>query len=207
MNVRSKSPNSKLILKRFLLVGIAGITAVWAFRRAREPTVNQSSSSVELQPAKFSPQFYWLEIVGDRVKLTPKTISATATSPEDALKEAFNKLLKQSPNLELTTTIPQQTQLLDLHITDNDIYIDLSQEFTQGGGSSSMIYRVAQVLYTATSINPQASVFLSIKGQPLNEVYPLGGEGLLLEYPLTRQKFTRDFLFDLNSYLQPFSVE
>lgn len=64
MNVRSKPPNSKLIRKRFsiLLVGIAGITAVWAFKRAIEPTVNQSSSIVELQPAKFSPQLYWLEI-------------------------------------------------------------------------------------------------------------------------------------------------
>ena len=203
MKVRSKSPNSKLILKRFslLLVGIAATTAAWAFKRAIFPTVNQSSSIVELQPAKFSPQIYWLEIVDNRIKLTPKTIPTTASSPEAALKKAFHQLLEQSPNLERTTTIPQQTRLLDLHIIDNDIYIDLSQEFTQGGGSSSMIYRVAQVLYTATSINPQATVLLSIEGQPLNEDYPLGGEGLLLEYPLTRQKFTKDFLFDLHSYL------
>ena len=142
-----------------------------------------------------------IKVYGERIKLTLRTISTTATSSELALKAAFNKLLKQSSNLELTTTIPQQTRLLDLRINDNNIYIDLSQEFNQGGGSSSMIYRVAQVLYTATSINPQASVFLSIEGQPLNENYPLGGEGLLLEYPLTRQKFTMDFLFDLYSYL------
>jgi spore germination protein GerM len=57
-----------------------------------------------------------------------------------------------------------------------------------------MIYRVAQILYTATSINPQAPVFLSIAGKPLNDNYPLGGEGLTLEYPLTRQQFNQDFL-------------
>lgn len=58
-----------------------------------------------------------------------------------------------------------------------------------------MIYRVAQVLYTAaSSLNPQAPVFLSIEGKPLNNDYPLGGEGLILEYPLTRQQFKQDFL-------------
>jgi spore germination protein GerM len=57
-----------------------------------------------------------------------------------------------------------------------------------------MIYRVAQVLYTATSIDPQTPVFLSIEGQPLNDNYPLGGERLTLEYPMTRQQFNREFL-------------
>lgn len=57
-----------------------------------------------------------------------------------------------------------------------------------------MIYRVAQILYTATSIDSQIPVFLSIEGRPLDRNYPLGGEGLLLEYPLTRQQFHQDFL-------------
>jgi spore germination protein GerM len=70
----------------------------------------------------------------------------------------------------------------------------LSHEFGQGGGSSSTIYRVAQVLYTATSMDTQAPVFLSIDGQPLNEKNSLGGEGLILEYPLTRQTFDNNFL-------------
>ncbi len=57
-----------------------------------------------------------------------------------------------------------------------------------------MIYRVAQVLYTATSIDHEALVYLSIEGIPINEKYPLGGEGLLLRYPLTRLQFNQDFL-------------
>ncbi|AFZ38126.1 hypothetical protein Sta7437_4671 (plasmid) [Stanieria cyanosphaera PCC 7437] len=97
MNVRSKSPNSKLILKAFslLLIGIAEITAVWALKRAIFPTVIKSSFIVELQPAKFSPRLYWLEIVDNRIKLTPTTISTTATSSELALKEAFYQLLER----------------------------------------------------------------------------------------------------------------
>ena len=197
MKVRNKSPNAIIpILIGFslLFIGGAQITALWALTRAIFYPVTESSPIVEVQPAKFSPQLYWLEVVDNRIRLTPKTTYPAAISPQITLEEAFNKLFEQSPSFDFTTTIPKQTRLLDLHLTEEGIYVDLSQEFSQGGGSSSMIYRVAQVLYTASSINPKASVFLSIEGQPLNEEYPFGGEGLLLEYPLTRQKFTRDFL-------------
>ena len=196
MKVHNKSPNSIPIIVGFslLLVGAAEITAIWALKQAIFPKVTEPTSIVEVQPAKFNPQLYWLEIVDNRIQLASRTTYTTADIPEIALQEAFAQLLAQSPHAELTTTIPRQTRLLDLRTSEDGIYVDLSQEFSQGGGSSSMIYRVAQVLYTATSIDPQASVFLSIEGKPLDEEYPLGGEGLLLEYPLTRQKFTRDFL-------------
>jgi len=51
-----------------------------------------------------------------------------------------------------------------------------------------MSSRVAQVLYTATSLQPNAKVWIDIEGKPL-EV--LGGEGLLLEQPLTRESFEK----------------
>lgn len=198
MKVRNKSPNSIPILIGFslLLIGVAQITAIWALTRAMFPAVSPSPSVVRVQPAKFSPQLYWLNIVDNRIQLASKAIHTAANSPELALKDAFNQLLAHSPNFELTSTIPRKTHLLNLQVTPDGIYIDLSQEFSQGGGSSSMIYRVAQVLYTATSIDPQADVFLSIEGQPLDENNPLGGEGLLLEYPLTREQFTQDFLVE-----------
>jgi spore germination protein GerM len=49
---------------------------------------------------------------------------------------------------------------------------------------------VGQVLYTATSIDPNAKVWLSVGGKPLDT---LGGEGLLLEQPMTRDRFKQDF--------------
>jgi spore germination protein GerM len=193
--VDNKSPNSISIsiALSLVLVGVAQITALWALTRAIFPDFSQSSSIV-VQPAQFSPQLYWLNIVDNRIKLAAKPLYTAANSPEAALKDALTQLLAHSPNFELTSTIPQKTRLLDLQVTQDGIYIDLSKEFSQGGGSSSAIYRVAQVLYTATSIEPQAAVFLSIEGQPLDENNPLGGEGLLLDYPLTREKFTHDFL-------------
>lgn len=196
MKARNRSPNFTPILIGFslLLIGAAQITALSALTKLILPTLIKLSAVEEVQPAKFAPQVYRLEIVDRRIRLSPTTIYTRATSPEIALRQALTKLLAQSPAFDPTTTIPTQTRLLDLHTSKDGIYVDLSQEFAQGGGSSSMIYRVAQILYTATSINPQAPVFLSIAGKPLNDDYPLGGEGLTLAYPLTRQQFNQDFL-------------
>ena len=200
MKVRNKSPSylSVILIIGFsvVLVGVAQTATILMLKKGTVSTITESSSVVKVQPAKLSPQVYWLEIIDNRILLVPKTTNIATDSPEIALQDSLTQLLSQSPDSELTTTIPQQTHLLGLQVNDNEIYIDLSRNFSQGGGSSSMIYRVAQVLYTATSINPQAQVFLSIEGQPLNENYPLGGEGLILEYPLTRQNFSQDFLIE-----------
>ena len=197
MKAHHKTPIATPILIVFslVLIGAAQITALWALTKLILPTsIIKSPAVEEVQPAKFSPQIYQLEIVDNRIRLTPKAVRTAATSPELALTEAFEELLVQTAVSKLTTTIPTQTRLLDLHLNDDGIHIDLSQEFAEGGGSSSMIYRVAQVIYTATSIDSQTPVFLSVAGQPLNDDYPLGGEGLTLDYPMTRQQFDRDFL-------------
>lgn len=196
MKVHDRSPILTPIVIGFLLflIGSAQITALWALTRVILPTFIESTSLEEVQTAQLSPQIYRLKVVDNRIQLIPTTIDSAATSPQIALEEALEKLLARSSGFDVTTTIPQGTRLLDLHISEDGVHIDLSQEFTQGGGSSSMIYRVAQILYTATSIDPQMPVFFSVEGKPLDEDNPLGGEGILLEYPLTRQVFNRDFL-------------
>ncbi|MEO0854851.1 MAG: hypothetical protein AAFY15_15310, partial [Cyanobacteria bacterium J06648_11] len=54
----------------------------------------------------------------------------------------------------------------------------------------SMLGRVTQVLYTATSQDVDAEVWISVEGK---EVDVLSGEGLLLEQPLTRASFAPSF--------------
>ncbi|MBD2212863.1 GerMN domain-containing protein [Nostoc linckia FACHB-104] len=146
-------------------------------------------SAIQLQP-----QTYWLKVEGTKMILVPQLVTVQdKASKEVALKAALDNMLNSTQTNNLSTTIPAGTKLLGLQITPTGIYVNLSGEFASGGGTSSMVYRVAQVLYTASSLEPNAKVFISVDGKLLNENYPLGGEGITLKSPLTRKEFTEDF--------------
>ncbi|MDJ0735690.1 MAG: GerMN domain-containing protein [Nostocaceae cyanobacterium] len=144
---------------------------------------------------QIKPQSYWLKVneIGD-ILLVPQQIEVESeVSEEVALKAAFNKLLNTRETSNLSSTIPPGTRLLSLQVTKSGIYVNLSQEFASGGGTTSMIYRVAQIVYTASSLDSQAKVYLSVEGRLLDENNPLGGEGLIFTEPLTREQFAKDF--------------
>jgi germination protein M len=86
----------------------------------------------------------------------------------------------------LRTSIPDGTQLLGLSIDDGIASVDLTSEFETGGGSASMQARLAQVVYTITQFPTVEGVVFSLDGEPI-EV--LGGEGVIIDHPLTRRDF------------------
>jgi len=136
-------------------------------------------------------QVYWLKVSDSKIQLAPSPVKLTSSATsEDLLEAAMKQLLAGPPSSDLSSTVPNGTKLLDFSIKADGIHVDLSREFTTGGGSISMEGRLAQVLYTATSLNPDAPVWLSIDGKQLET---LGGEGLVLEQPVTRKQFERDF--------------
>lgn len=144
------------------------------------------------QPQEQTAQIYWLRSTGDRLELTPVPMKTGETEqPEVILGNVFEQLLSGPSNEEaFVNTIPPDTVLRDLTVEADGIHVDLSQEFTAGGGSASMIGRVAQVLYTATCLDADAPVWISVEGEPL-EV--MAGEGLLISQPMTRQDFNENF--------------
>ena len=161
-------------------------------------TVERPETEPTGEPAKgieSRPQIHWLTGSGNEMSLSPQPLAIDAdTEPEVALTSALETLLLGGkPGDDDVTAIPAGTALLDLKITPRGISVDLSSEFGQGGGSSSMTTRVAQILYTVTSLDPAAGVFFSVEGQPLDEAHPLGGEGLVLTQPITRAQFAKDF--------------
>lgn len=143
---------------------------------------------------QLQPKAYLLQVKGEKISLVPQLVAIKkGVSKEVALQQTLTQLFTNVQNPQFTSTIPQGTKLLGLRIDHAGIHVNLSNEFSDGGGSSSMIYRVAQVVYTASSLNPQANVYISVEGKLLNEENPLGGEGLILAEPLTRQRFAEDF--------------
>ncbi len=153
-------------------------------------TPNNSSQQVQ-------PQVYWLRSDRDKITLVAKSLPSNTDnsgSPQQVLTIAVQKLLAAKPSEDLSSTIPKGTKLLNLQVRSDGVHVDLSPEFRSGGGSTSMIYRVAQVIYTASSLDPNQKVFVSVGGQSIDDNHPLGGEGLTLRQPTTRAQFTNDFL-------------
>ena len=162
-----------------------------------EKIINRPGAVKENPVVELQPKAYFLQVDGEKINLVPQpVVIEKGDTKETALTKALNQLFDTTQNNQLTSTIPPETRLLGLRIDHTGIHVNLSDEFRYGGGSTSMIYRVAQVLYTASSIEESANVYLSVEGELLDEENPLGGEGLILAEPLTRQKFVEDFSFN-----------
>ena len=180
------------------VVAVSGGVAWFSSQSANTPTPTNPSEIIK-QPIQQSnsqqgneqtASIYWLRSKENRFDLVPQPLKIAATQPNQVLETAFKTLLAGPPQGTDSTTIPQGTKLLGLKAENNDVHVNLSENFTTGGGSTSMIGRIGQVVYTATSLNPQAKVYIEVNGKPL-EV--LGGEGVELEQPLTRESFQKNY--------------
>ena len=135
------------------------------------------------------PSVYWIGSDENQVQYDAQRVAVAPNSDAEAqLRTAMGELLAGSD----ATAIPPGTELLGAEVKGQDVYVDLSSEFTQGGGSAAMAARLGQIIYTATAVEPGAQVWISIEGEPLTE---LGGEGLLIDQPLNVAKFEAEFDF------------
>lgn len=185
------------------ILALGGGTAWWAkysLEKAHSPA-NPRSSPVN-PPIVKQPlpqptteqkrvEICWLNPTGDKIELVTKTLTVQKSAQTDRLlKIALENLLSGTEEESYTTAIPTGTKLIDLNVDKEGIHVNLSQQFTSGGGSASMTGRLAQVLYTATSLAPDSKVWLKVEGEPLTT---LGEEGLIINQPMTRSDFQNNF--------------
>lgn len=136
-------------------------------------------------------QVYWVKDASGKFEGVPTKVAVKqADKPDAALQAAFNSLLAGPKDGTVSSEIPNGTKLRGLSVKNDGVYVDLSSEFTSGGGSNSMTGRLGQVIYTATSLQPNTKVWISVEGKPLEL---LGGEGLEVAQPSTRQSFDKNF--------------
>ncbi|PZD73892.1 hypothetical protein C1752_01513 [Acaryochloris thomasi RCC1774] len=135
---------------------------------------------------------YWLQSADERLALTPSKITPKqpTDAPEEQLQAALERLLQGPANADVASGIPEGTKLNTLTVKDDGVHIDISKEFTVGGGSAAMQGRLGQLIYTVSSLNPKESVWISVDGEPLTV---LGGEGLVVSQPMTRKEFQTEF--------------
>jgi spore germination protein GerM len=176
-----------------VLATLATLLIAQSVAIAEIPTATASNRVVQ-NPQAAS---YWVLVERNRTRVVPVQVALVPqASAYSMLSAAFSQLLSNPSYGRHNSSIPANTRLLSMKVNDNDIYINLSKEFLAGGGSASMINRLHQVVYTATSLNPNARVFISVEGQPLNEKNPLAGEGLMVRYPIDRRQLAEDFALE-----------
>lgn len=124
---------------------------------------------------------------GDRLVIAHRAVAGPAV-----LRGALLALLAGPTEAEraagATTVIPSGTTLRDVRLAGGTATVDLGAAFATGGGSFSMLARVAQVVFTATQFSTVERVVLLLEGRPIEA---LGGEGLVLTEPQTRASVDR----------------
>ena len=86
----------------------------------------------------------------------------------------------------LGNAVPADSLLLGVQIANGTATVDMSREFEAGGGSSLILGRLAQLVYTLTEFDSVDQVQLLLDGQ---RVETFSGEGVVVGDPLTRADF------------------
>jgi spore germination protein GerM len=148
-------------------------------------TPGDTETSTTTTAVPVEQRFVDIFLIKDATYAVAVTRAVPAT-PEVA-GNAIRALLAGPTDAELdgglSSAIPADTLLLGISIEDGLATIDLGREFEAGGGSFSMLGRLAQVVYTLTQFPTIDSVRFKLDGQP---VTVFSGEGILLEKPVTR---------------------
>lgn len=158
-------------LSLLLLLTLVGVIAVRTSQRLPDTTI------------------YFIRDQGVSFTLEP-TYRKTGKRSVPQRVELQLKALTDGPDSEeaeggLSSAVPAATRLLSAQLDDGVLSVNLSADFEEGGGTSSMLGRLYQLYYTLTQPRDVNSVQLAVEGRP---VTVFGGEGLLLSSPWVRSQ-------------------
>lgn len=192
-------PNNQHVSKRFKTVlaaflGILLIAVVGVF------LVKQMSGGGKDPIRTLQPEMMQTNILGpDEVvvffsknrgntMVTEGVIRKVGNVPDsEKLALAIRELLAGPNEEEATqgffTEIPSETEFLGIDQDQEGLHINLSQDFTSGGGSNTMQQRLKEVSHTVLAVERKQPVYLDVEGERL-EV--LGGEGVMVTEPINQ---------------------
>lgn len=143
------------------------------------PSPSPSPTGTPVDTTKLSVYFLRGEKLGVAERLVPRTKAVAAA----AMRELCAGPTAAERTAGLGTTIPTGTELRSVRISDGVALVDLSSHYASGGGSLSMMARIAQVVYTLTQFPSIKAVSFSLDGSPISS---LGGEGVAVTPPQRR---------------------
>jgi germination protein M len=159
------------------------VAAATADTVAPPATTSEEGETVET-PGVVTYQVWFAQ--GESLFAAYRSQNATPRIGTAALESLLEGPESHEEDLDIGTQVPEGTQLLGLTIEDGIAHVDLTSEFESGGGTLSMSMRLAQVVYTLTQFPTVDGVLFSLDGE---EIDVLGGEGIVIDHPLTRKDY------------------
>ncbi len=157
-----------------------------ATTEASPPATTGAAGTTEPAPAA-QTSFLVYFARGERLGVASRSVAKT-----EAVGAAALAALLAGPRDDergdagLGSEIPAGTRLLGLSIAGGVATVNLSHEFESGGGSTSMLLRVAQVVFTLTQFPTVERVRFALDGEPAAAI---GGEGVVVDPPAGRGEF------------------
>lgn len=134
-----------------------------------------ASSTTEAPAAESEVAIYFVS--GEALAAAGRTVAG-----DDVALAAVEALLAGPDQLETDigyrTQIPAGTEVIGVDITEGVATVDLTSTFESGGGSLSMLLRVAQVVQTVGTLPGVEEVRFALDGEPVEAI---GGEGILVD--------------------------
>lgn len=145
---------------------------------AEEPAETPTDSEPETDVAppaaeKTTVQAFFVR--GESLGVAVREIPATQTTAKAALEALMAGPTAEEKEFGLGTAIPTGTKLLGVNVENGVATVDMTSEYGSGGGSLSMLLRVAQVVYTATQFDEIKAVNVALDGERVDYI---GGEGV-----------------------------
>src|SRR5687767_126412 len=151
-------------------------------RRSAEDSPATAPSAVLAPDGLRALPVYWSDANAERVVPVMRY-----HDPGSGLARGAVLALLAGPDAEerargLATAVPAGSRLLGITVRDSIATVDLSREFESGGGSASVLMRLAQLAHTLTRVPGVRGVELWLEGKI---VTTFSGEGLEIDKPLT----------------------
>jgi hypothetical protein len=140
-----------------------------------------ATTATDTRPVMSSVAVYLLR--EGKVSPVRRSIAATPAVARAALTELLEGPSADERADGLSSAVPGGTTLRGISLSDGVATVDLDGTFDDGGGSASMLGRVAQVVATLTRFPTIERVAFRIDGR---QVETVGGEGIVVDPPVGR---------------------
>lgn len=146
------------------------------------PVVKETSAPVKPEKKvveSYIHKCYFFDRNGN-LTLIQRELGAKPTLESEILLLLKGPLLNES-KIGIYSEIPMNTDLISINKVGNDLTVNLSSNFGNGGGTKSVENRILQLSKTIKLIEPKKNIYLQINGV---QVDYLGGDGVYIKQPL-----------------------